>query len=225
LADRTTIEIPAVEPRSVFFAPDRGLVRPRLAEIAGRTESFPADLELRLEGDPGVSIDTIDADDLVEEAERTGQKVDLAEVTTARPPFRILAENEWFNAPAFFESLTAFVQPNTPEVRRVLTEASRLLRERTGDSSLQGYQSGPTRAATIALAIYEALRAEDIRYINPPASFENTGQRIRSPSEVLNTRFGTCIDLSVTYAAVCEAAGLHPVIALVAGHALTGIML
>ena len=225
LAEPTTVDIPGIEPRSGFFSPDRGLVRPRLPEIAGRTESFPAELRLRLEGDPGVGIETISAADLAEEAERAGQEVDLAEVTAVQPPFRILAENEWFNAPAFFESLTAFVQPNTPEVRRVLTEASRLLRERTGDSSLQGYQSGPTRAATIALAIYEALRAEDIRYINPPASFENTGQRIRSTSEVLNTRFGTCIDLSVTYAAVCEAAGLHPVIALVAGHALTGIML
>ncbi|HJC29939.1 MAG TPA: DUF4011 domain-containing protein [Candidatus Dietzia intestinipullorum] len=225
LADSATIEIPAVEPRSVFFAPDRGLVRPRLAEIAGRTESFLADLELRLEGDPGVSIDTIDADDLVEEAERTGQKVDLAEVTTARPRFRILAENEWFNAPAFFQSLTAFVQPNAPEVHRVLSEASRLLQERTGDSSLQGYQAGSKRAATIALAIYEALKAEGIRYINPPASFENTGQRIRSTSEVLQSRFGTCIDLAATYSAVCEAAGLHPVLAIVEGHALTGIML
>src|SRR5699024_9895351 len=69
-----------------------------------------------------------------------------SKVTTARPRFRILAENEWFNAPAFFQSLTAFVQPNAPEVHRVLSEASRLLQERTGDSSLQGYQAGSKRA-------------------------------------------------------------------------------
>lgn len=225
LASATTIEIPGIEPRSDFFSPDRGLVRPRLAEIAGRTESFPAELELRLVGDPGVGIQTISADDLADETELTGQTIDLSEVTVVQPPFRILAENEWFNAPAFFESLTAFVQPNTPEVRRILAGASRLLKERTGDSSLQGYQAGPKRAATIALAIFEALKAEDIRYINPPASFENTGQRIRSTSEVLTTRFGTCIDLAVTYSAVCEAAGLHPVLAIVEGHALTGIML
>ncbi|MBB0969114.1 DUF4011 domain-containing protein [Dietzia aerolata] len=225
LAHSATIEIPAVEPRSGYYSPDRALVRPHLAEIVGRTESYPADLEFRLEGDPGVGIDTISADDLTEEADLTGREVDLAEVTVVRPPFRILAENEWFNAPAFFESLTAFVQPNTSEVRRILAGASRLLQERTGDSSLQGYQAGAKRAATIALAIYEALKAEGIRYINPPASFENTGQRIRSTSEVLSTRFGTCVDLAVTYSAVCEAAGLHPVVAMVEGHALTGIML
>ncbi|WP_341254568.1 DUF4011 domain-containing protein [uncultured Dietzia sp.] len=225
LAASTTVDIPAIEPRTRFFSPDRGLVRPHLAEIVGRTESYPADLELRLEGDPDVGVDTISAEDLAEEADLTGREVDLAEATVVRPQFRILAENEWFNAPAFFESLTAFIQPNTPEVQKILAGASLLLQERTGDSSLQGYQAGAKRAATIALAIYEALKAEGIRYINPPASFENTGQRIRSTSEVLTTRFGTCIDLAVTYSAVCEAAGLHPVVAMVEGHALTGIML
>ncbi|MCT2234907.1 transglutaminase-like domain-containing protein, partial [Dietzia cinnamea] len=225
LAAGTTIDIPAVEPRTRFFSPDRGLMRPHLAEIVGRTESYPADLELRLDGDPDVGVDTISADDLAEEADLTGREVDLTEVIVVRPQFRILAENEWFNAPAFFESLSAFVQPNTPEVRKILAGASQMLQERTGDSSLQGYQAGAKRAATIALAIYEALKAEGIRYINPPASFENTGQRIRSTSEVLTSRFGTCIDLAVTYSAVCEAAGLHPVVAMVEGHALTGIML
>src|SRR5699024_3336192 len=48
---------------------------------------------------------------------------------------------------------------------------------------------------------------------------------IRSTSEVLQSRFGTCIDLAATYSAVCEAAGLHPVLAIVEGHALPGIML
>lgn len=225
LAEGATIAIPSVAPRSHFYSPERALVRPHLSEIAGRTESFPARFELRLEGDPLVGVDTINPEDLARESEALGRPVDLTEVTSLEPPFRILAENEWFNSPAFFESLAAFVQPNAPEVRRVLSTASRLLRDRTGDSSLQGYQAGSTRAATIALAVFEALKAEGIRYINPPASFEDTGQRIRSTSEVLTSRFGTCVDLAVTYSAVCEAAGLNPVVAIVNGHAVTGIML
>lgn len=225
LAQSATISIPSIEPRSRFYSPERALVRPHLADIVGRTESYPAHFELKLHGDPKVGADTINPDDLVQEAERIGRPVDLAEVTELQPEFRILAENEWFNSPAFFESLSAFVQPNAPEVRRVLSTASQLLIERTGDASLQGYQAGSTRAATIALAVFEALKAEGIRYINPPASFENTGQRIRSTSEVLSTKFGTCIDLAVTYSAVCEAAGLNPVVGIVNGHAVTGIML
>ncbi len=92
-------------------------------------------------------------------------------------PIRVLAHNEWFNAALFYASLGAFVQPNTRAVQSVLEAASEILRESTGDSTLGGYQSGPDRAATIAAAIYEALRQRDIRYVEPPASFEATGKR------------------------------------------------
>jgi hypothetical protein len=142
-----------------------------------------------------------------------------------RIPIQILAHNEWFNAPIFYDSLAAFVQPNTRAVRRVLDEASDLLREQTSSASLDAYQQGPERAALIAAAVYETLRAHQIRYISPPASFENTGQKVRTTAQVLDERFGTCIDLAVTYAACVEQTGLHPLIWLVDGHAFTGFML
>ncbi|WP_328811374.1 DUF3320 domain-containing protein [Rhodococcus sp. NBC_00294] len=139
-------------------------------------------------------------------------------------PIRVLAHNEWFNAPVYFSSLAAFVQPNTRAVASVLDTASRLLESQTGDSSIAGYQFGPERAAYIAGAVYESLRSKGIRYIDPPASFENTGQKIRTTAQVLEERFGTCIDLAVTYAACLEAAGLRPVLWLKTGHAFAGFM-
>ena len=142
-----------------------------------------------------------------------------------RIPIQILAHNEWFNAPIFYDSLAAFVQPNTRAVRRVLDEASDLLRKQTSSASLDAYQQGPERAALIAAAVYEALRSHEIRYISPPASFENSGQKVRTTAQVLDERFGTCIDLAVTYAACIEQTGLHPLIWLVDGHAFTGFML
>lgn len=142
-----------------------------------------------------------------------------------RIPIQILAHNEWFNAPIFYDSLAAFVQPNTRAVRRVLDEASDLLQKQTSSASLDAYQRGPERAALIAAAVYEALRTHEIRYISPPASFENTGQKVRTTAQVLDERFGTCIDLAVTYAACVEQTGLHPLIWLVNGHAFTGFML
>jgi hypothetical protein len=142
-----------------------------------------------------------------------------------RIPLQVLAHNEWFNAPIFYDSLAAFVQPNTRAVRRILDEASDLLLRQTSSSSLDAYQRGPERAALIAAAVYEALRAHGIRYISPPASFENTGQKVRTTAQVLDERFGTCIDLAVTYAACVEQTGLHPLIWLVDGHAFTGFML
>lgn len=139
-------------------------------------------------------------------------------------PIQVLARNEWFNAPRYYDSLAAFVQPNTGTVTRVLDNASEILRKETGDASLGGYQNGSRRATLIAAAVYAALRAERIRYINPPASFEHTGQKVRTTRQVLSKRFGTCVDLSVTYAACLEAAGLDPLLWLVDGHALAGFL-
>lgn len=139
-------------------------------------------------------------------------------------PIKVLAHNEWFNAPIFYDSLASFVQPNTRAVQSVLDGAAELLRSRTGDASISGYQGGRERAAWIAAAIYETLRTKQIRYITPPASFEDTGQKIRTTAQVLEQRFGTCIDLSVTYAACLEAAGLRPLLWLLDDHAFAGFL-
>ncbi|WP_278266151.1 DUF4011 domain-containing protein [Nocardia sp. AG03] len=139
-------------------------------------------------------------------------------------PVKVLAHNEWFNAPAFYDSLAAFVQPNTAAVQSVLSGAADLLRSHTGDASISGYQGGQERAAAIAMAIYESLRARGIGYITPPASFEATGQKIRTSAQVLQQRLGTCIDLAVTYAACLEAAGLRPLVWLLDDHAFAGFL-
>jgi hypothetical protein len=139
-----------------------------------------------------------------------------------RVAVQVLARNEWLNSPVFFESLAAFVQPNTRAVTSVLDGASQLLRDHTGDASIAGYQQGPERASRIAAAVYEALRQRDIRYVVPPASFEDAGQKVRTTGEVLEQRFGTCVDLAVAYAACIEQAGLHPLLWLIDGHAFGG---
>ncbi|MBQ0978092.1 DUF4011 domain-containing protein [Micromonospora sp. M61] len=140
-------------------------------------------------------------------------------------PSRVLAHNEWFNSPALYDSLAAFVQPNTRAVEAVLRAAAQLLLARTGSGSLQGYQEGSERAALIAGAVYEALRQLEITYQTLPASFENTGQKVRTTAAVLDGRLGNCLDLSVTYAACLEATGLHPLIFISAGHAFGGFLL
>ncbi|WCN79211.1 DUF4011 domain-containing protein [Micromonospora sp. LH3U1] len=140
-------------------------------------------------------------------------------------PSRVLAHNEWFNSPALYDSLAAFVQPNTRAVEAVLRAAAQILLARTGSGSLQGYQEGSERAALIAGAVYEALRQLEITYQTLPASFENTGQKVRTTAAVLDGRLGNCLDLSVTYAACLEAAGLHPLIFINAGHAFGGFLL
>ncbi|MFE6734887.1 DUF4011 domain-containing protein [Microbacterium sp. NPDC057650] len=137
-------------------------------------------------------------------------------------PVHVLAGNEFLNWPDLHAAVAAFVRPNTRSLTPVLRAASDLLQRRTGSGALEGYQSGPQRAERIAGAVYEALRGKQLTYINPPASFERTGQKVRTVDQVLADRFGTCIDLAVVYAAALEASGLAPVVFLTADHAFAG---
>ncbi len=148
---------------------------------------------------------------------RDGQDV-VAEV---KKPLRILAAHHWLETDPVgpsHELLAAFVIPNDPAVQTLLQEASTLLQERTGSSSLEGYQSGSERVDLIAEAIFDAMVARRIRYNMPPASW-GAGQKVRTPTEVLEGRAGTCLDTSVVYAAALEQAGLRPLVWLVHGHA------
>ena len=87
---------------------------------------------------------------------------------------------------------------------------------------MDGYQSGdPGRVDAIAAAVYEAMRDRDIRYAEPPASW-GTGQKVRTPQEVLDGRVGTCLDTALTMAAVLEQAGIGATLWLLPGHIFLG---
>ena len=74
-------------------------------------------------------------------------------------------------------------------------------------------------------AVFGALQRRNISYIEPPASFEKGGQKIRTPSQILADGLATCLDLSVLVAACLEQAGLNPIIPIVTGHSLVGVWL
>ncbi len=141
-------------------------------------------------------------------------------------PLAVLAYNEWYGVSSLPEIIAAHILPNDPAVERILAEASKLLLEKTQDGSLSGYQSGdPRRAYTQAAAIYFAAARQKISYINPPASFEETGQKIRTPQHLLDRKLGTCLDTTLLLAACFEQAGLRPVVVMVEGHAFPGVWL
>jgi hypothetical protein len=59
----------------------------------------------------------------------------------------------------------------------------------------------------------------------PLASFEQEGQKIRSPSQVLDGGVGTCLDTALLFAAALEQAGLNPVLLMTKGPAFAGVWL
>ncbi|GAA3586260.1 DUF3320 domain-containing protein [Klugiella xanthotipulae] len=132
------------------------------------------------------------------------------------------AANEFLNWPALHAALATFVQPDAREVTSILQEASDTLLTHTGDGLLGGYRTLGGRPMHIAGAIYESIRSLGITYLNPPASFEFTGQSVRTAQRVIADHCGSCIDLAVMYAACMEAAGLHPVIFTTQDHAFAG---
>ena len=138
----------------------------------------------------------------------------------------ILTLDEWSGSGLFPELLAAFSTPNAAGTNTILSRASVLLQQWTGDPSLDAYQTNdPNRVLKQAAAIYNAIREQNIAYCVAPAGFETTGQRIRPVDVVLEQKLGNCLDMSMLYCSCLEAAGLHPIVVVFNSHAFAGVWL
>ncbi len=114
----------------------------------------------------------------------------------------------------------AFVTPNRREVMLFLRRAA----DRHPERQLSGYQSD---VALQVRAIYEALKQDaQITYVNSLIAFNPDesarGQRVRLPRETLEEKQANCIDGTLLFASLLEAATLNPAIVIVPGHAFVG---
>ena len=72
-------------------------------------------------------------------------------------------------------------------------------------------------------AIWAALSFDlPLNYINPPPVFTQGSQRLRTPSDVVNGKAGTCIDLALLFAACLEYVDIYPVLFVLTDHAFPG---
>ncbi len=179
--------------RVAFEVPGLGVP---LQLLHGATERRPIEIHARLE-------------------DANGGVLAMAEHAMAIAP-----STHWPGMSRACESIAAFVTPNSPSLAPVLRDASRRLAEKTGRGALDGTMSrSAERVQRIAEACYEAVAALGISYVVLQASFEQSGQKVRTADDVLRDGLANCLDLSVTLAAVLEAAGLAPMIVLGDGHA------
>ncbi len=138
----------------------------------------------------------------------------------------LLALNEWSGLNVMPEIIASFVTPNHPCVSGIVGDASWILSEWTKDPSFTGYQTRNANNVKLQMAaIYEAIKKQNIVYNNPPASYEEVGQRVRLSNTVIEQKQGTCIDLAVLYASCLEAVGLHPLLVFKNSHAFAGCWL
>jgi len=141
-------------------------------------------------------------------------------------PIDILAKDEWGATRGLPELIAAHIQPNTVEIDRIISEASRILKSSDSSLSMDGYQSkNRERVWKQVNAIYKVLCGLEIQYAPPPASFEKTGQKIRSTSQILAGKVSTCLDTTLLMAACYEQAGLNSVVLFKEGHAWVGVWL
>ncbi len=139
---------------------------------------------------------------------------------------RLLPANQWGGVAGIPDILAAFVLPNDPAVARILLTASNMLRAGKLSDQLEGYQSASkVRVWEQAATVWGAVCALDLRYINPPPSFEQNGQRVRLPSQVVDDQLATCLDTATLFAACLEQIGLNPVLVLSKAHAHAGVWL
>lgn len=138
----------------------------------------------------------------------------------------VFTRNEWPGDIVYPELLAAFVLPNEPAVEALLHEAGKILQGWTGSPTIDGYQRDtPESAQQQVAAIYSALASMGLQYVSPPASFESAGQRVRLPEKIAGSKQGACLDLTLFTAAAIEAAGLHPIVVIIEGHAFCGAFL
>jgi len=240
-------------PRVNFALQQNDIPVVRLLRIDNLGDTRAEDVEVRVSADPMVfepwntRISAIDAnatynlrslplalsaDRLAAQTERETGRIRIEALVVGQPAgdatleFEILAFNQWSGVRVLPELLAAFVLPNQPAVETVLRVARRHLERLDGDPSFSGYQErSRQRVIAMSAAIYEAVQEMGISYINPSASFEQEGQKIRLPDQLLASQMGTCLDLTVLFAACLEQAGLNAFMNVIDGHAFPGVWL
>ena len=137
--------------------------------------------------------------------------------------------NEWQDDNDNGIWLPSFILPRDPAINPLIASAVRYLKAIADkpDRSFHGYLgSGGYDESSVAeqvQAIWSTLVHDyQIEYISPPPSYIERSQRLRTPTEVVTGRAGTCIDLALLIAACLEYIDLYPVIVLFKGHACVG---
>ena len=124
------------------------------------------------------------------------------------------------------QTLASFVTPNHPAISEVIRVASEILKSATGSTSFLGYQAGnPTDVYHQVAAIYKALHHCKLIYRGLPASYEQVGQRITLPHQVLQEKLANCIELSLLLASALEAVEINSGIVWLNGHARLAVWL
>lgn len=138
----------------------------------------------------------------------------------------LMAFDQWTGFEVQPQTLVSFVTPNNPAISTLIVKAANVLKQATGKNVFYAYQTGnPNDVHTQVAAIYEAVQQCNIVYRELPPGFEDCGQRITMPEQVLKSRLANCIEMSVLFASALEAVGINSAIILMKNHAFLAVHL
>ena len=128
--------------------------------------------------------------------------------------------------------LPSFLLPRDPVITRIVDAAQNYVMALRDNSraGFDGYQCINSDDDNPVACVDEQVRALwssllynfNISYINPPPTYNLTAQRLRTPTEIIEGKRGTCIDLALLFAACLEYVDIYPVIFLLKNHAFPG---
>lgn len=162
---------------------------------------------------------------LVEDLDKQGTGIELHRTepiwmlakTTAPYAVNDPAKGEWRDLTQYFG---AFVTPNDPTVMAFLSN----VRAAHPEHQLVGYQTGAPGVEAQVRAIYTALKAANVSYVNSTIAFSPEDgtrvQRVRLPAETLVTPNANCLDGTVLFASLIEAMSMNAAIVTMPGHAI-----
>lgn len=204
--------------------PDLGFVDPFTTQIAKLPAGETIDIPVKL---PAVQQFVLQLADSVDSSLGVSLVCDGKILAQEKYPVTILPADFLFASSMFPELTSCFVMPNLMAVKTIVSRASKILQEFTGDGTIDGYESrNINRVRQTTGAIYAALQEQNISYQLPPANAGILpGQRIRLADEVLSLKSGTCIDMALMFASCLESANLYPLIILTKGHCFVGVHL
>lgn len=119
-----------------------------------------------------------------------------------------------------------WIDKDKEEIKGLVRKAADHMKELGGgDSAMVGMQGNREELKRQMEAIFLAMAKDyQIRYIMAPFSYDsNAAQKIKTPEEVVRTKSGLCIELSLLMAAALENIGLNPVVVVTEDHAWAGI--
>jgi hypothetical protein len=144
----------------------------------------------------------------------------------------LIPVDEWVDDTTNNPWLPSFVLPRDPAVLKIIASSRRYLVGIRDDpaAGFDGYQSvdleadDPTAGVDAQVrAIWTAIVNEyRLQYINPPPAYSAQSQRLRTPTDILASNTGTCIDLALLLASCLEYVDIYPVLVLLEGHAFVG---